>query len=105
MSLDSTNGVLTWTPSLLQTPSTNIITLSVTDDGSPSLSTTQSFTVFVSDENVPPLLTVPGPQTLDELTTLTVTNTATDANLPPQLLTFALLSAPAGVNLTPPLAC
>ncbi len=99
VSLDSTNGVLTWTPSLLQTPSTNIITLSVTDDGSPSLSTTQSFTVFVSDENVPPLLTVPGPQTLDELTTLTVTNTATDANLPPQLLTFALLSAPAGVNL------
>ena len=49
----------------------------------------------------PPVLNVPTNQTLSELTTLVLTNTATDADLPANTLTFSLLSAPAGMTLNP----
>jgi hypothetical protein len=43
--IDAINGIFSWTPTEAQGPSTNLITVRVTDDGTPSLSTTQSFTV------------------------------------------------------------
>lgn len=43
-----TNGVISWTPNLWQSPSTNPITTVVTDSAIPPLSATNSFTVFVS---------------------------------------------------------
>ena len=46
-SLNPTNGLLTWRPAIAQAPSTNPITLRVADNGSPSLSATQSFFVTV----------------------------------------------------------
>jgi hypothetical protein len=45
--LNTTNGVLTWTPALAQTPSTNTISVKVTDNNVPPLSTTNSFIVRV----------------------------------------------------------
>jgi len=99
VSLNANNGVLTWTPTEAQGPSTNTITVKVTDNGTPALSTTQSFTVIVNEVNTAPVLTVPGTQTISELATLTVTNTATDADLPANTLTFGLVSAPTGVSL------
>jgi hypothetical protein len=99
--IDSASGLFTWTPSEAQGPSTNTITVRVFDDGVPSLSATQSFTVVVREVNSAPGLTVPVDQTLDELTTLTVTNTATDADLPANVLTFELLAGPTGVSLNP----
>ena len=48
-SLDSTNGLFRWRPSETQGPSTNRIGIVVTDNGSPSLSATQYFTVIVRD--------------------------------------------------------
>ncbi|PYL00358.1 MAG: hypothetical protein DME19_05355 [Verrucomicrobia bacterium] len=47
-----TNGLFTWKPTRAQAPGTNLITVRVTDDGTPSLSATQSFTVIVSDYSV-----------------------------------------------------
>lgn len=41
------NGVITWTPSAAQVPSTNLFTTIVTDNGTPALSATNSFTVVV----------------------------------------------------------
>ncbi|HXJ76242.1 MAG TPA: putative Ig domain-containing protein, partial [Candidatus Dormibacteraeota bacterium] len=49
--------------------------------------------------NTPPHLVTPPDTTIDELTTLLVTNRATDLDLPPQTLQFALVSAPSGVAL------
>ena len=49
--------------------------------------------------NTPPLLPAPTNKTVNELTTLTVTNAATDADLPPQTLTYSLLSPPAGATM------
>src|SRR5204862_332118 len=101
VSLDPSSGVLTWTPSEAQRPSTNLITVKVTDNGAPESSDTKSFTIVVSEANSAPVLAVPTDRTVAELSTLTVTNTASDADLPANALTFSLVSAPSGVNLDP----
>src|SRR5213079_1117070 len=99
VNLNPSSGVLTWTPTEAQGPSTNLITVRVIDNGAPPSSDTRSFTVVVTEANSAPVLTVPPDQTVTELSTLTVTNTASDADLPANTLTFSLVSAPAGVNL------
>jgi hypothetical protein len=47
-SIHPTSGVFTWTPSAAQAPSTNLITVRVTDNGLPSLSDAKSFTLVVN---------------------------------------------------------
>jgi len=96
-----TRGVITWTSSEAQGPSTNMITTVVTDDGVPSLSATNAFKVIVTEVNSPPVLTVPDNQTITELSTLMVTNTASDSDLPVNTLTFSLVSRPAGMSIDP----
>src|SRR5207247_858435 len=66
-----------------------------------ALSATNSFTVLVNEVNSVPALTVPGNQTINELTSLVVTNTASDTDLPANTLTFALVSGPSGVAVNP----
>lgn len=46
-SVNSSNGLFTWTPPLGYTPQTNLISVRVTDDGTPALSATNSFNVIV----------------------------------------------------------
>jgi hypothetical protein len=48
-SLNATNGLFRWQPTQTQGPSTNAFWIVVTDDGTPMLSATQSFTVVVRD--------------------------------------------------------
>src|SRR5207244_1908622 len=99
--IDPNTGVLTWTPSETQGPSTNTITVKVTDDGEPALSDPNSFIVVVHEVNTAPALTVPLHDALPIFSTLVVTNTASDADLPSNTLTFALVSGPAGVAIHP----
>ncbi len=95
--INSSSGVFSWTPTQAQAPSTNSITVRVTDNGVPPLSATQNFTVTVSQSNVPPVLNPIGNQTIYASNTLSVTNLASDANVPAQQLTFSLdPGAPAG---------
>src|SRR5437773_910527 len=101
VNLNPTNLVLTWTPTEAQGPSTNLITVRVSDNGAPQSSDTRSFSVVVIEANSAPVLTVPPDQTVTELSTLMVTNSASDADLPANTLTFSLVSAPSGVNLDP----
>jgi GH43 family beta-xylosidase len=56
--VDQTNGVFAWRPKVAQAPSSNAIALTVTDNGSPSLSATQSFLVTVLRPAMP--LLAPG---------------------------------------------
>lgn len=51
------SGIFSWTPLSAQTPSTNRITLRVTDNGVPPLSAAQTFTVTVS---IPPAMNLNG---------------------------------------------
>ncbi len=81
------NGIITWTPSQTQSPSTNTITTVVTNTDpydlvNPHLSATNSFTVVVREVNVAPVLPVIPDQTVNELTLLTVTNTAFETQHP-----------------------
>jgi hypothetical protein len=48
-SLNSSNGLFTWTPSLAYAETTNTVTISVTDNGLPPMSTNQSFQIVVLD--------------------------------------------------------
>jgi hypothetical protein len=87
------DGVITWMPSLTQGPSTNMITTIVTDDGEPPRSATNSFLVFVRDINSAPTLPSQPNRTVDELTLLIVTNTATENNIFPFNVSYAVQGA------------
>jgi hypothetical protein len=89
-----TNGVISWTPTEAQGPSTNVITTVVHDDGIPSLSATNSFTVIVEEINTTPILPAQSNLTITGMTALTVTNTASDSDLPVNGVTYSLLEGP-----------
>ena len=92
------NGVLTWTPTLAQTPSTNIITVKVTDTNV-QLSATASFIVQVLQ---PLVLTVPPTQTNYVGQELDVTISATNYVDPDDLLKFETNSpTPTNVLIDP----
>jgi len=91
------SGVVSWTPTEAQGPSTNTFTVQVADNGTPPLTDSKSFTVVVNEVNSAPVLTVPAPQTVRVGATMTITNTALDADIPANLLTFSLVSAPTGM--------
>jgi hypothetical protein len=102
----STNGVIDWTPGEVQGPSTNTVLISVTDTNpvavnAKSLSVTNSFQIVVNEVNLPPVLTVPANQVIVEQTLLAVFASATDPDLPPNPLTFALVSPPTGMVIDP----
>src|SRR5208337_817332 len=97
------NGLITWTPSQTQSPGTNTLTTVVTNTNpydlvNPHLSATNSFTVVVREVNVAPVLSVIPDQTVNELTLLTVTNTAVETNLH-ATLGYALVNPPAGAAI------
>src|SRR5207302_61997 len=101
MTINPASGVISWTPTEAQGPSTNVVSVSVTDNGVPALSETRSVTVREREVNVAPVLSVPADQTIDEQTALNVSASATDADLPANTLTFALVSAPTGMTINP----
>jgi len=47
MTINPVSGAISWRPTIAQSPSTNSVMVKVTDNGVPSLSTTQVFSVFV----------------------------------------------------------
>jgi hypothetical protein len=95
-----TNAILSWATSEADGPGTNIIVATVTDiAGQQPFTRTNSFTVIVREINTPPTLIVPPDQVLDEMTPLTVSASATDADVPANPLTFSLASAPEGMTI------
>jgi len=92
----SPNGIISWTPTEAQGPATNTFTTIVTDNGLPPLSATNSFTVVVTEVNQAPSLPLQPNITILAGATITVTNAATDADLPANQLTYQLSQAPAG---------
>ncbi len=86
----STNGVITWTTTEADGPSTNTFTTIVTDNGIPAMSTSNTFTVVVLEVNSAPSLPAQTNRTILETTSLTVTNTASDSDVPANPLTYTL---------------
>jgi hypothetical protein len=97
----TTGGVFTWTPGEAQAPGTNLVTIRVTDSGSPSADDAETITIAVNEVNSAPTLGAIGNRTINEGATLSFTAVATDADAPSQSLTFSLdAGAPAGASIT-----
>ena len=94
-----TNGVLTWTPTEAQGPSTSTVRVKVSDGVA---SVTNTFTVTVAEVNVAPIFTAIPRKSVNELATLSVTLSASDTDLPLQSLTYSLVTGefPTGMVLT-----
>ena len=50
--INSSTGEFSWTPTEAQGPSTNLFSVAITDNGTPSLSATQNFTVVVLESRM-----------------------------------------------------
>jgi hypothetical protein len=100
--MNPTNGVLTWTPTEVQGPGTNSFTVRVTDNGSPPLSDSETFTVVVLESNSPPVLAPIATRTIHAGTTLLITNSATDSDIPANTLAFSLDSGAPGTSSIDP---
>lgn len=94
----SGNGIVTWTPSASFGGTTNVITTIVTDGT--DRKATNSFSVAVLHANTHPVLPPQTNRTIAELTLLTVTNTASDSDVPADTLTYQLQNPPAGMTIS-----
>ena len=100
--IDANTGVFTWTPTELQGPGFASVTVRVSDNGVPGMSTTRSFFITVSEVNEPPALAGITNQATYVGTPLNVLNFASDPDLPTNQLTFTLAAgAPAGARIHP----
>ena len=100
--IDSATGVFSWTPSSSQGPSTNVITIRVTDDGPGALSASQNVTVVVNKVNTTPKLSgVPDYDVeMQSGGVVSFTASATDDDVPAQTLTFSLQGTiPSGATI------
>ncbi len=96
----STVGAFSWTPSEVQGPGSYTFDVIVSDNSAPSLTDSETITVTVSEVNHNPVLANISNQSVDELSTLSFTATATDSDIPVQNLSFFLINAPAGASIT-----
>ncbi|MGZ5543500.1 MAG: putative Ig domain-containing protein, partial [Limisphaerales bacterium] len=99
--LNSSTGVFSWTPTAAQSPSTNQISIIVTDSSVPPLRATNTFVVTVNQTlaNSPPQIAPIENRTVYAGSTLIITNSAYDPN-PADILTFSLgAGAPASATI------
>ena len=82
-------------------PGTFTFGVTVTDNGSPNLSDSESITVTVTEVNQAPVLDAIPAQTVNEASELTFTATASDPDLPANGRTFSLTGAPADATIDP----
>ena len=102
VTIDPNTGIIRLAPQEVDGPTNFTIITVVTDNGSPSLSANNSFNVTVNEVNLPPGWPPGVPDqtnyTVTALNTLTVTNTATDPDIPVNPLTYQLLVSPLVTN-------
>ena len=98
-SIDPSSGVFTWTPGESEGPGVYPFTVRVNDG---RWNSDAAITITVTEVNTAPALSnVPASATIPESALYTFTATATDADLPPQTMTFTLVGAPAGATIVP----
>jgi Regulator of Chromosome Condensation (RCC1) repeat protein/putative Ig domain-containing protein len=93
-----TDGLIRWTPTDAQAPSTNLITTVVSYDSAPTLSATNSFVIIVRQVGAP-MLPAQFPRNLSALSQLVVTNTAVNPDISAGNIGYELLGAPAGAAI------
>ena len=73
MSINSSTGVFSWTPTEAQGGLTPSVTITVTDNGTGNLTDSETFTITVGDTNLAPVLAAIGNQSVNEGATLSFT--------------------------------
>jgi hypothetical protein len=97
--LDPASGLFAWTVPSNQPLDAYPIGVTATDNGSPPLGASETFTIDVVPFNHPPVVAAISAQTLDEGSPLTVAVTATDPD-PGQTITYSLgAGAPSGAAI------
>ena len=94
VAIDPATGAFSWTPAEPQGPGNYAITVRVTDNGATPLSDPKTFRVTVNEVNNPPVLTMIPPQTVEELSTLTITASAVDPDNAQTPILYSLDLAP-----------
>ena len=98
-SINPTTGAFAWTPSEAQGPQAHTFKVRVTDNGSPALFTEQNVTITVNEVNVAP---VANAQTVgvEVNSSVNITLSASDVDLPANTLTYTIVGSPAHGNLS-----
>lgn len=98
--IDPQTGLFEWTTTEADGPGTYRITVRATDDGDPALWSKLSFDVDVTENNLPPSLEPIDDQAAYEGVALSLTVTASDADLPANTLSYSLAEgAPEGMSI------
>jgi hypothetical protein len=92
---DPATRTFSWTPTYAQA-GPHSVTFTVTDNGSPVASDTETVAITVTDANRAPVLAAIGPKTVAENTLLTFTVAATDADA--DTLTYTATGLPTGAT-------
>ncbi|MBX3732475.1 MAG: putative Ig domain-containing protein [Verrucomicrobiae bacterium] len=92
-------GLVSWTPTEVQGPGEYEVTVQVRDNGEPPLSNTKGFRITVREVNTAPVLTAVADRVIDEQVPWSVQLTASDADLPAQVLSYSLVSGPSGLTV------
>ncbi|HWQ90291.1 MAG TPA: Ig-like domain-containing protein, partial [Clostridia bacterium] len=94
------DGVLSWTPGEAHGPGTNLVVLRATDDGTPPFSVTNSFLIIVNEINSAPEIAAQTNLTVEELSLVQLSLAASDPDLPPNNLSFSLLTGPTNASVS-----
>jgi uncharacterized protein (UPF0179 family) len=98
--LNAETGVFSFTPAENQ-QGDHMVTVVVSDNGTPAMSSTETFTITVAEVNQAPVLAAIGNRTATVGTELTFTAVATDADDPVNTIVYSLVDAPAGATIDP----
>ena len=91
------DNVFQWTPIEEQRPSTNIVLVAVSDG---LVSVTNQFTLFLPNYNTAPVIEAVPNKTVNEGVSLGFNLSAQDADYPPNVLTYSLVSGPPGMTVS-----
>lgn len=105
-SINVATGRITWPSTELDGPSTQTFVVTATDDMVPPAISTQTITLVVNEVNQPPLIdiqtlpTLPGHLLADAGTNLILQIAISDPDIPSNVLSLSIVSAPPGLTLT-----
>jgi hypothetical protein len=98
---DLLTGTFSWTPSEEQ-QGMHTVTFTVTDDGVPPLSASETITITINEVNAAPVLAAIGNKAVDELSELAFVVTASDpSDSPPNHVTLSANGLPDGASFDP----
>ena len=99
--LNATNGVFTWTPTEAQAPGLYPVTVRAVDTAVPPRTQETSFSLTATEVNLPPVFPIVRDAAIDEELPFELQLLGSDHDLPPNQLTYSLISGPPGLRVSP----